>query len=284
MDKYQKVTLKCQSFNLKGKFGSTRKYTNKILQFSTERAELVEFIDLIQFNEQRPKSEKGEAITPKHLLRDSRYRRVRKNLITLIEHNKNTFPHITNKFITLTYKENYQNVKQSNIIFKEFIRKVNKYVCPNFQYIAVLEFQKRGAIHYHLFSPNLPRLSRQELQHFTNYVWGNGRTQIKEVNQHDEYLGLYMGKYITKKSYDSRLDGEKAYFTSRGIIRPETIHDPHHIATKVDTLPQQCAIVTEYKNRFKKPVRKTTWNLKDFSQTKINSQQKTIQQSTLTHS
>ena len=54
-----------------------------------------------------------------------------------------------NYFLTLTFAENEQDVEFANYEFKKFVKKI-KYYIPSFQYVGVLEFQKRGAIHYHL--------------------------------------------------------------------------------------------------------------------------------------
>ena len=54
-------------------------------------------------------------------------------------------------FITLTIAENEQNIEKANKMFHSFtvqIRRIKK----DFAYIAIPEFQKRGAIHYHLLT------------------------------------------------------------------------------------------------------------------------------------
>lgn len=262
MNPTQELTLKCKAYNLKGKLGTTRKFTNQILTTSDQLIELVELVDIIQFNEkhQSKTAPSEETRTPKPLLRYSRYKRVRKNLIQLIEHNKETFSSISNKFITLTFADNFTDIRTANQLFKSFIRKV-RHDYPNLQYIACIEFQKRGAIHYHLFTPNLPTLNTQEMAKFRNYYWTHGRSNIKRIKKHQDYLGLYMAKYISKKAFDQRLDGEKAYFTSRGIVRPTTTYDPFQISRKLAKLPKPAKIET-YTNKFGKPVIKTIWTIK----------------------
>ena len=54
-------------------------------------------------------------------------------------------------FITLTYAENMQDIKQAKIDLNYFIKNVKK-IKKDFKYIAIPEFQKRGAIHFHLLS------------------------------------------------------------------------------------------------------------------------------------
>ena len=52
-------------------------------------------------------------------------------------------------FVTLTFAENETNIENANKKFRNFIRKVTR-VYDNFKYICIPEFQKRGAIHYHI--------------------------------------------------------------------------------------------------------------------------------------
>ena len=58
------------------------------------------------------------------------------------------------KFMTLTFKDNIQDVKYTNVEFKKFIKRLNYYLYnekkQNLKYLAVWEKQKRGAIHYHI--------------------------------------------------------------------------------------------------------------------------------------
>jgi hypothetical protein len=54
-------------------------------------------------------------------------------------------------FTTLTFRENLHNIKEANYEFLKFIKRV-KYKFGDFKYLAVIEFQDRGAIHYHMIS------------------------------------------------------------------------------------------------------------------------------------
>ena len=57
-------------------------------------------------------------------------------------------------FITLTFKENIIDIENANRKFRYFIDTVRRKF-DNFKYICVPEFQKRGAVHYHLLT-NIP--------------------------------------------------------------------------------------------------------------------------------
>jgi hypothetical protein len=67
---------------------------------------------------------------------------------------------IPSKFLTLTFKENIQDLKSANRHFTKFVQKINydfrSSIIGSLKYVCVPEFQKRGAIHYHLVLFNFP--------------------------------------------------------------------------------------------------------------------------------
>ena len=66
---------------------------------------------------------------------------------TLIEYASEN-EHIWKSFITLTYAENVQDIDKGYKDFKTWVRQIRRKM-PDFQYLCVPEFQKRGAIHFH---------------------------------------------------------------------------------------------------------------------------------------
>ena len=54
-------------------------------------------------------------------------------------------------FITLTFEKNITDVQKANKQFRYFIDKIRR-VKKDFKYLCITEFQKRGAIHYHLLT------------------------------------------------------------------------------------------------------------------------------------
>jgi len=120
------------------------------------------------------------------------------------------------KFITLTYAENQTDVTQANGDFKKFIQRL-RYKYKDFKYVAVIEFQERGAVHYHMMS-DLPYIPNEQL----NGLWKMGYVKINDIN-HVDNVGAYMIKYMLKDTSDPRLRGKKAYLTSRGLDRPSVI-------------------------------------------------------------
>lgn len=126
------------------------------------------------------------------------------------------------KFLTLTFAENMTNIEECNLLFKNFIKRLKyTYKLQNLKYLAVIEFQERGAVHYHVLL-NIPYIPHKELQE----LWGNGFVFINAIS-HVDNLGAYILKYMTKDNNDTRLMGKKAYLTSRNLKQEETIinHD-----------------------------------------------------------
>lgn len=126
------------------------------------------------------------------------------------------------KFLTLTFTENKTNIEECNLLFKNFIKRLKyKYNLLCLKYLAVIEFQERGAVHYHVLL-NIPYIPHKELQE----LWGNGFVFVNAIS-HVDNLGAYILKYMTKDNNDTRLMGKKAYLTSRNLKQEETIvnHD-----------------------------------------------------------
>lgn len=117
------------------------------------------------------------------------------------------------KFVTLTFADNVTDVKLANQHFKKFIQRM-RYKYKGFKYIAVIEFQQRGAVHYHLMM-DLPYVDKAALQE----IWGHGFVKINKIN-HVDNVGAYLVKYLAKDLEDTRLCGLKAYLTSKNLTQP----------------------------------------------------------------
>lgn len=119
------------------------------------------------------------------------------------------------KFITLTFRENMIDVKQANYEFKKFIGKLTYFhEKKSFKYLAVIEFQQRGAVHYHMIA-DLDFVPASMLEN----LWGQGFIKINDISRVDN-VGAYVVKYMNKDISDPRLQGLKAYNCSRGLSRP----------------------------------------------------------------
>jgi len=118
-----------------------------------------------------------------------------------------------NKFLTLTFSDNIADLKEANYIFNKFILRIN-YKYPNFEYLAVPEFQQRGAVHYHVLC-NLPFIHYKELTD----IWRQGNIDIKKIKDITN-LGAYICKYLGKDMFDERTFGKKKFFRSQTLKKP----------------------------------------------------------------
>lgn len=126
-------------------------------------------------------------------------------------------------FITLTYAENMQDIEKADNDFKKFIQRF-KYRFKDLKYIAVREFQKRGAIHFHMIC-NWKKVFENEEQikecerWFAENIWRHGFVDIKVMDGVDN-VGAYLIKYMTKDIAIEAFKGKKAYLCSKGLDRP----------------------------------------------------------------
>lgn len=135
--------------------------------------------------------------------------RQRNNIRRLATSNFNN----NSKFITLTFADNIKDVPEANRLYENAMKRIKRKY-GNFKYITVLEFQKRGAVHYHMMC-DLPYIKAALLQE----LWGNGYIKINKI-KHVDNVGAYIVKYMTKDLKDERLKGKRAYFTSKNLERP----------------------------------------------------------------
>jgi len=124
----------------------------------------------------------------------------------------NSNPQLT-KFMTLTFAKNITDLKEANYIFNQFIKRMN-YKYPDFKYLAIPEFQQRGAVHYHLLC-EMPFIHFREITE----IWGQGNIDIKKLNDVDN-IGAYVCKYLSKDMFDERTFGKKKYFRSQTLSEP----------------------------------------------------------------
>lgn len=119
-------------------------------------------------------------------------------------------------FMTITFKENMQDIEKANYELKKFLQKLKRKQ-SDFIHCTVIEFQKRGAVHYHMVCnlklgidfDNEPVV--QEKERDLAKLWGHGFIDIKNIT-HVDNVGAYLVKYMSKTGYDERLEGKKRYF------------------------------------------------------------------------
>lgn len=138
---------------------------------------------------------------------------------------------IFKSFWTLTFSENVIDLFAANFEFKKFIMRV-KYRYPDFEYLGVPEFQKRGAVHYHLMT-NVPIDCKEvvgaqigtENKMYDVKQWTKGFTSVFDLSLADDHFSVaaYMTKYFFK-DIDNRLFGRQKILHSIGLKVPGVVH------------------------------------------------------------
>ncbi len=133
-------------------------------------------------------------------------------------------------FITLTFAENVKDVATANTYFNkwrtQFARGCKKEGF-SLKYLCVPEFQKRGAVHYHILtnvplgSELLPKQKYKQKMYDVKY-WPHGFCSgfdVKNKVDANFNIGLYMIKYMLK-DLDKRLFQKKKVLSSRNLEKP----------------------------------------------------------------
>lgn len=127
-------------------------------------------------------------------------------------------------FITLTFAENEQNIESANRKFRYFVDKIRR-VKKDFKYLCIPEFQKRGAIHYHLLtnvstSDDKLIYSQSDNPKYKHIkYWNLGFDSIEVIKGDIKKIVGYISKYMTKE-IDNRLFGHRRYFYSNNLDKP----------------------------------------------------------------
>lgn len=140
-------------------------------------------------------------------------------------------------FITLTFEENIIDINRANKKFRYFVDKIQR-IYKDFKYICIPEFQKRGAVHYHLLtniSLNDERFIYKQEDNKKFYhikYWNEGFTKVDNLEKDIKKIIGYISKYMTK-DIDNRLYNHRRYFYSRNLQKPSisflNLNEPKHL-------------------------------------------------------
>lgn len=142
-------------------------------------------------------------------------------------------------FITLTFKEDIE-IDDANYNLKKFFQKMKRKQA-DFKHVTVLEFTKKGRVHYHMLCNYLLEWNNhKELQaheRALGEVWGHGFVDIGYKK--NDNAGAYLIKYMTKENVVDRLEGKKRYFFSRNLEQPQELvgGDALQIIREHESLP-----------------------------------------------
>lgn len=141
-------------------------------------------------------------------------------------------------FITLTFADNVTDIATANKIFGSWSSNIKK-LKKDFKYLCVPEFQKRGAVHYHILSnlgesdidtiilrqkdftdKQLAKMSNSARSKCFNVrYWSKGFSRVDFLKGDIKKIIGYISKYMTE-DIDNRLFGKKRYFYSQNIKKP----------------------------------------------------------------
>ena len=171
--------------------------------------------------------------------------RTRNNLIALASENEDIFQ----SFITLTFSNNencekrteidINDIGQANKLFNVWRTRIQRKY-PNFSYICVPEYQKRGAVHYHLLTSlqcgveipaqepiityNTEKKRYYSLEYYNIPFWNYGYSTAFDIKKTDDNfnLALYIIKYLYK-DIDNRLFGRQKILRSKDLRKPKEV-------------------------------------------------------------
>jgi len=202
--------------------------------------------------------------------RERSLKRAKANLRRLINANVGQYgKEFKAKFLTLTFRKNIKDLDIANYEFEKFIKRLNYYCFgtkkANLKYTCVVEFQKRGAIHYHVIVYNMPYLKANDIAN----VWGNGFIKINKIDDINN-VGAYVGEYLGQAEKgqgqnleDDRLRARKSYFSSRGLFKPVEITNKKMVEAVAAALPiENLTYTATFENEYLGSVTYKQYNLK----------------------
>ena len=202
-----------------------RLYNLKIVR-SGDRIELYKYNSFLKIGSEcnNKNGRKSDEVTKEKKIINKRanLNKSRNKIIRLCSCNKDL-----TTFITLTYRDNFQDYKKSkyhlNCFFKQF---------KDLKYIYVLELQGRGAIHYHLLC-NLSiafktshkgrksQIQKDFERQFASKYWQHGFVDIRNLgSEGNTNIGKYLSSYMVQGLSSKDLQGVKCFGYSRNLLKP----------------------------------------------------------------
>lgn len=214
LDQYNIKLVDCGDYVQVYKYQNTKTRTNKDAKSEDLELEKIK-LDVDLKNKKDNEVEKLKEIKEKNIIRS------KLECQRIAKANMNEWT----TFITLTFAENETDIKQANKKFRYFVDKVQR-VKKDFKYICIPEFQKRGAIHYHMLCNidiNDKKLiyCQEDNKRFKHVkYWIDGFTKVDVLNNDVKKVVGYISKYMTK-DIDNRLFNRHRYLYSRNLRLPK---------------------------------------------------------------
>lgn len=124
-------------------------------------------------------------------------------------------------FVTLTYRDNFIDIQASKKHLHSCLTQIAR-LKPDFKYLCIIEFQKRGAIHYHLLTNLSPQDNniivpqKNNNKYYDLKQWKHGFSGYEYVSGDIKKIVGYISKYMSKEC-DDRLFGFRRYSYSRNL-------------------------------------------------------------------
>lgn len=165
-------------------------------------------------------------------------------------------------FVTLTYRDNMCSVEEGKKDFKKFIMRWNykrkKDNLDSLKYVYVVEFQKRGAVHFHCIFFEVDFIENKEL----NSLWSHGFVKVNKIDKVDN-VGSYVVKYMEKDLVDNRLNNRDLYGRSKGNLKEPTVtKNPQEVEVLERFLKGNCVYSSTYDSEYYGQVTYKQYNLK----------------------
>jgi len=125
-------------------------------------------------------------------------------------------------FLTFTYAMNMGDIGTAWSDWAAFMRRMRRRF-GKLHALSVMEFQKRGAVHFHCIFFNLPPEveERERSSREIASLWGHGFVDIERIRS-ARNVGAYVCKYMNKSADDERLRGKKFFSTTQNLFSPVT--------------------------------------------------------------
>lgn len=139
-------------------------------------------------------------------------------------------------------------IETSSKFFAAFFDTLKRTYKIDIEYIGVPEFQKRGAVHYHVLVWGLSEelIYGERASRFLGNIWARGFLDCVPTDGSPKLAG-YLSKYMSKAMHDDRLGGKRAFLASRGIMRPVLYKSPLIVAHAREVLGVDIELLTEKK-------------------------------------
>lgn len=149
--------------------------------------------------------------------------RTRKNFIRIVRSNLTGTE--CPALITLTMRD-IVSIGVAYSCLTAFRINLRKKFGSDFRYVAVPEFQKRGAVHFHILFWGLPLevIQNERGNRIIQNIWALGYVDCLLTDGSPKLAG-YLAKYMSKSMQDDRIARQKAYSCTRNIMRPVSHSD-----------------------------------------------------------